>query len=179
MRETLSFVNLNCLNCGAKLKITDNIFEFACQYCGATQIVERTGGIVALKFLSDKLDRVQSSVDRTAAELKIQRLKNELEELEEKHTELDEITIQLKSTVNPIAATVFVSVLAAFLLVTAYTGSIIPLLIGGIVAFIIFWLWRMYINRIDSEFDKSAKPLIEKGIEIKRKIAELEKIVEF
>jgi len=68
---------------------------------------------------------------------------------------------------------------APFLVSVAYTGSIIPLLIGGFVEYIVFWLWRMYVRRIDSEFARAAKLLIERGIELKRKIAELENIVEY
>jgi hypothetical protein len=179
MKETLAFINLNCLNCGANLQITENIFEFACQYCGATQIVERTGGIVALKFLSDKIDRVQNSVDKTAAELKSQRYRGELEDLESRLISLDETTTQLKSTVNPIAMAIMVAILAAFLLTAVYVGSIIPLLIGGAVELIVFLLWRKYLSRIDSEFEKAAAPMIERGIELKKSIVELEKIVEY
>lgn len=179
MKEALSFVNLNCLNCGATLNITENIFEFACQYCGANQIVERTGGIVALKFLSDKIDRVQNSVDKTAAELKIQRYKGELEDLEERHTKLEETTGQLKSMINPIAIAGMVAGFAPFLLWAAVINSIMPLLIAGVVDFVVFMMWQKYLNRIDSEFKKASTPMIEKGVELKKKITELEKIVEY
>lgn len=179
MNETPAFVNLNCLNCGAKLKITENIFEFACRHCGTTQIVERTGGMVALKFLSDRIDRVQNSVDKTAAELKIQRYQGELEDLELRHKELDETTMQLKSMVNPIAMAIMVAIFAAILLWAVSTGSAVPLVIGGVVEFIVFLLWRKYLNRIDSEFRQATAPMIEGGVELKKKIAELEKIVEY
>jgi len=178
MNDTLSFVNLNCLNCGANLKITNNIFEFACQHCGATQIVERSGGIVALKLLSDKIDRVQESIDKTAAELKIQRLKSELAKIGEKHTKLEEVTNQLKSFVNPFAIALIVATAAPSILFAAYTNSIFPLLIGGIIEFVVFLIWRKYIFRIDSEFERASKQLIEKSVELKRNIAKLEKIVD-
>lgn len=178
MEETGTFVNLNCLNCGARLKINDNIFEFACQYCGVSQIVQRSGGIVALKFLSDKIDRVQNSVDKTAGELKIQRLQRAIEVIEEKHRKLVDARVQLKSHVNPIAIAAIVAIAAPFLLAASYTGSIILLLICGIAEFIFIWLWRLYINRIDFEFDRGSKPLIEKGVELRREITRLKKIVE-
>lgn len=179
MDETLAQVYLNCLKCGAKLRITNNIYEFACQYCGTPQIVGRAGGIVVLKFLSDKIDHVQISVDKNTALLTIRKLTNELQELEERHTKLDEATVQMKRIINPLAITLMGAVFFGFFVAAAFTNSIIPLLFGGIVTFIIFFLWRKKIDGIDADFERGAKPMIKKGIEIKKKIAELEKILEY
>ncbi|HMS42509.1 MAG TPA: hypothetical protein PKE69_19925 [Pyrinomonadaceae bacterium] len=178
MNETVSFVKLKCLNCGANLNISDKIFDFACQYCGANQIVNRVGGIVALELLSGKIDRVQNSVDKTAIELKIVRYKNDLEELEEKHNKLNESAVGMKSMINPIAITIMVCVFIPFLIVSANVGSGIPLVLAGIIAFVIFIFWRKKINKIDSEFERTSKAMIEKGVQLKKKIIELEKIAE-
>ena len=51
---------------------------FACSYCGTQQVVQRRGGTVALKLVSDAIARVQVGTDRTASELAIRRLKDEI-----------------------------------------------------------------------------------------------------
>ncbi len=178
MIETVSFVNLKCLNCGANLKITENIFEFACQYCGASQIVQRTGGIVALKFLSDKIDRVQNLVDKTAAELKIQRLNNQIDDLEEKHTKLLEATNNIKSAIYWVAVILLFAIAIVTIAISAGIGTLIGFLIGAIVGLTEFFILRKLLKMMEADFNRASKPRIEKGIELKREIAKLKKIVE-
>lgn len=174
MSESISFVTLKCLNCGAKLQINDNIFEFACQYCGTSQIVERFGGIVTLKFLSDKIERVENRVNETYAEVKIQRLKRELEELEERFLRLDESAIKMKEMVKNVTLIVCGITVLSFFILMAYTGSIIFVLLGLAVIGIVFWVNRIKINSIDSDFKKASKPIVNNGLEIKKQIAELQ-----
>lgn len=78
----LTSISLKCSNCGANLEITNEMSTFACGYCGASQIVERSGGTVSLKLLTTAISNVQIGTDKTAAELAINRLKDELRELE-------------------------------------------------------------------------------------------------
>jgi hypothetical protein len=73
----------------------------------------------------------------------------------------------------------FVIIIPATGLLAAYVGSIVPVILGGIIEFIIIVLWRKEVNRIDSDFNNSSKPMVEKGIELKREIIRLEKIVEY
>lgn len=70
-------INLKCINCGAALEITPDMDVFACGYCGASQMVERRGGTVALKRVTDAISRVQVGTDKTAAELALNRLSGE------------------------------------------------------------------------------------------------------
>lgn len=82
---------LKCSNCGGNLEITSDITTFACGYCGLSQIVERAGGIISLKALTDAISKVQIGTDKTAAELAIKRLKEELNEVNEKGKNLEKI----------------------------------------------------------------------------------------
>ena len=179
MKETLSFVLLKCLNCGANLKISESIFEFACQYCNASQIVQRDGGIVALKFISDKIDRVQLSVDKSVVELKIQRLNKEFEELEKKHKKLDEATIQMRNLINSLFTSVTSVFTISFLILAIYISSIIFIFIGILAFSLIVWYWRWKNSGINTDFQISSKPMFEKGIAIKKEISELEKIINY
>jgi len=76
------FVSLTCPSCGGKLEITDDIDRFACGHCGNEHVVRRGGGIIALSPVAEGLKRVQVGVDKTASELAIRRLENEIEDLE-------------------------------------------------------------------------------------------------
>jgi DNA-directed RNA polymerase subunit RPC12/RpoP len=77
------FINLSCATCGAKLDVYDDMDRFACGYCGNQQIVQRRGGTVALKAVTNAIGKVQIGTDKTAAELAIARYDKELQELHE------------------------------------------------------------------------------------------------
>jgi DNA-directed RNA polymerase subunit RPC12/RpoP len=74
-------VSLKCSSCGASLSIPSDINHLACGFCGTEQVVVRDGGIVALKSVTDAIDRVKQSTDKTAAELALKRLREELNAL--------------------------------------------------------------------------------------------------
>jgi ribosomal protein S27E len=75
------FITLSCPSCGHKLQITEDVDRFACAACGNEHIVNRSGGIVTLKPVIDSIQRVQIGVDKTASELAIKRIKEEIESL--------------------------------------------------------------------------------------------------
>ena len=75
------FVTLTCPSCGGRLQITNDIERFACAHCGREHIVKRSGGIVSLAPVVDALKKVEAGVDRTASELAIARLEQELQQL--------------------------------------------------------------------------------------------------
>jgi hypothetical protein len=77
--------SLRCASCGASLEIPENTDTFACEFCGAAQIVERGGGIVSLRKLEASLDHVKSSTGRTASELALARLASEAAAIEAEH----------------------------------------------------------------------------------------------
>jgi|GEM_PF-3279439 len=82
------FVTLTCPNCDGKLEIKNDIERFACSYCGNGYLVKRGGGIVSIIPITDEIKKIQTSVDNTAAELAILRLKNEINELTQKNKTL-------------------------------------------------------------------------------------------
>ncbi|MEO6741201.1 MAG: hypothetical protein ABIP20_13185 [Chthoniobacteraceae bacterium] len=78
MNEKIRTLTLKCPSCGAALDVSPDMERFACGYCGTEQIVQRRGGTVSLKLISDAISRVQTGTDRTAAELALVRLQQEL-----------------------------------------------------------------------------------------------------
>ncbi|MES3011113.1 MAG: hypothetical protein V4738_10035 [Pseudomonadota bacterium] len=74
----MKVISLACTGCSAPLTIQSHIDTFACGYCGISLQVERSGGVVALHKVENAIRAVQSGTDRTAAELALKRLKNEL-----------------------------------------------------------------------------------------------------
>jgi DNA-directed RNA polymerase subunit RPC12/RpoP len=75
------FINLNCAHCGGKLEVYDDMERFVCGYCGSEMIVQRRGGTVALRAITEAIKQVQVGTDKTAAELAIVRYEKELWEL--------------------------------------------------------------------------------------------------
>lgn len=92
------FIMLTCNSCGGKLQITPEIDNFACMYCGTEYQVRREGGIVALTPLVEEIMKVSVSTDKTASELAIVRLKEELsslqDDLDQKQENLHEWKLQ-------------------------------------------------------------------------------------
>lgn len=78
---TEMFVALKCQNCGGSLEVYDDMNRFACGYCGTEMIVQRRGGTVALKTVTEAIQRVQIGTDKTAAELAIARYQSEWNDL--------------------------------------------------------------------------------------------------
>ncbi len=76
------FVSLTCPSCGGKLEVTPDLERFACAYCGAEHVVKRGGGIISLQPVAEAIGKVQAGVDRTASELAIKRLKDEIDTLQ-------------------------------------------------------------------------------------------------
>jgi predicted RNA-binding Zn-ribbon protein involved in translation (DUF1610 family) len=177
MKQTLSFVSLKCLNCSANLKISQNITQFACEHCGAAQIVVRDGGVVALQMLSDKIDRVQNTVDKTAAELALQRFGKEFDELTEKHARLEDLAAEMKKYVDQ-AFFLGLGVIVVVTLVCLVNSLIVGIILGVVLTGGAITAWLNKRKSIDAEMQSNSKPLISKAIEIKKKMVELEKIIE-
>jgi len=77
------FISLNCANCGAKLDVFDGMEGFACGHCGAEMLVQRRGGTVVLKAVTEGDRRLALGTDQMAADLTLARLKQESNELSE------------------------------------------------------------------------------------------------
>ncbi len=78
------FITLRCPSCDAALQITPDIERFACSYCGTEYLVRRGGGIVSLAPVIEGSKNVQIGVDKTASELAIRRLYEEMATLDHK-----------------------------------------------------------------------------------------------
>ena len=79
-----AFITLSCPSCGGKLQLTDRIERFACSYCGQEHVVNRGGGIVSLSPVVEGMKNIQKGVDKTASELAIKRLLEEIPQIEDK-----------------------------------------------------------------------------------------------
>jgi lysylphosphatidylglycerol synthetase-like protein (DUF2156 family) len=58
--------------------------RFACAYCGTEHIVKRGGGVISLAPVVEGLKKVEIGVDKTASELALKRLKEEIPQIEAK-----------------------------------------------------------------------------------------------
>ena len=72
------FIGLNCSNCGATLDVYDDMERFICGACGTNLLVQRRGGTVRLTSVTEAIRKVQVGTDKTAAELALIRLNDEL-----------------------------------------------------------------------------------------------------
>ena len=129
-----TFITLSCPSCGGKLRITNDMDRFACSHCGNEHIVRRSGGTVSITPVVEGLRKVQSGVDKTASELAIVRLKQEIEELEEEYSDLESLLEERrKFWVSIIIVLIIVALFALFARVWLLAAIVILLDIGAIV----------------------------------------------
>ena len=110
-----NFINLTCPSCGGKLHITNDIDRFSCGYCGNEHIVQRHGGVITLAPVVEGLKGVKTGVDKTASELAIKRLDEEIADLLSQRAE-----VSRRSTF-----VILISALGGFLLLTAFCSAIL------------------------------------------------------
>jgi len=73
---------LSCPACGGKIEVKENSDQFTCIYCGTHLQIEKSKGEIAIKPFIQAVKTMQSSMDRTASELAITRIKPELDALQ-------------------------------------------------------------------------------------------------
>jgi len=73
------FIKLSCENCGSGLEIYDDTDQFACGYCGSHIAVQRRGGTVVLKLVTE------NAPQEPAADATLLRLKEEAQNLSKRH----------------------------------------------------------------------------------------------
>jgi DNA-directed RNA polymerase subunit RPC12/RpoP len=133
MNTQTRILGLKCASCGADLKISPDMDIFACGHCGTRQLVERRGGTVNLKVISEAVARVQVGTDKTAAELALRRLGEERVSIELGKKLLRQRAVQAEaSRNNGLIACLVIGVTLA--LVIACTGGNV----GGVLAIIGF-----------------------------------------
>ena len=76
------YISLTCPTCGTKLKITDDMNNFACSHCGSEYIVKREGGAISLVPFVESEKGTNDGVEKTESELAIPRLEKEIKQLE-------------------------------------------------------------------------------------------------
>jgi hypothetical protein len=123
------FVTLTCPSCGGKLQITDDIDRFACAHCGTEHVVRRGGGLVSLAPVVDGIQQVRMGVDKTASELAIRRLSEEIAELQ---SERDSISRKLTDGITfwLLASVVVLAIFAAVLYAAVRELAVLVFILG-------------------------------------------------
>jgi hypothetical protein len=85
------FITLSCPNCGGRLEITADIDRFACIFCNTEHLVKRAGNIVSLAPVLESLGGLRTGVDRTASEMAMKRLSDEIRLLQDHDSRLEDI----------------------------------------------------------------------------------------
>ena len=109
MSQPIGIISLKCPNCGAAVSITPELDVFACGYCGAQQMVQRGSGTVSLKLIGEAIARVQHGTDRTAAELAIRRLRDDLAGITTERQKIDSVITSGNITIGTIGIVVIVA----------------------------------------------------------------------
>lgn len=170
----LQAIPLKCASCGSNLQITSEMNTFACGYCGASQIVERYGGTISLRLVTDAIRQVQVGTDKTAAELALKRLGRELEVVQQNHS-MAFMASKRRADSN---SKTFAVVWIVGLLVCLSIGTVIGLLVGISTTVAVIYFWNKKDSLIKLNFSEQAHLLSEQGNRIQDKIAENRRFVD-
>jgi hypothetical protein len=91
------FITLSCPLCGGRLEVTPDLDRFTCAYCGQEHLVRRTPSAVSLAPVPEAVEKIAASVDRTASELAIPRLKSTIGELERRRVAVRAASAAMKA----------------------------------------------------------------------------------
>lgn len=92
------FITLACTSCGGKLEITRDIERFACSHCGTEHLVKRGVGVISLAPVVESITKIQEGTSKTASELAIIRIKNEIAEVKDQI----EVLMNTKISIAPV-----------------------------------------------------------------------------
>jgi ribosomal protein S27E len=162
------FINLNCANCGAKLEVYGDMDRLACGYCGTELVVQRRGGTVVLKAVTEAIRKVQIGTDKTAAELAIARHEKELAELSKKRGELEKSRGGYDSGVGCAALLILLALI--FLANAAFDYGGVLIIVGGVT------IWLCVLGQ--KEQNAQMKVLESAVKETERQLAEKKKIAD-
>ncbi len=176
------FVTLTCPSCGGKLQITNDLDRFACGFCGTEHIVKRTGGVVALSPVVEGLRQVRVGVDKTASELAIARLKQEIAGLNYEYAHVEEsqsvIVKQIRQLNNGVSFFFLFLFIVLLVIIAAFTGiqlqcfAIIALFAGIMISINRFRNFELTNKLKDGNFDARkgliANTLSQKANELRR-----------
>jgi hypothetical protein len=81
-------VTLTCPSCGGKLEISPDIDRLKCVHCGQEQLILHDGNQLFIRPLQDSISLLQQATSRNASEQAIQRIKAEIQELEDQKSPL-------------------------------------------------------------------------------------------
>lgn len=75
MSET---IKISCPACGSTSSRKEGLSDFVCHYCGTQFRVEHKNGGISLSPIMESMQTLQTGMDRTATELTVKRLKEEI-----------------------------------------------------------------------------------------------------
>ena len=140
---------------------------FACGYCGTSQHVVRSGGTVSLQ-LGEAIAKVQRGTDRTASELAVRRLKEDLAEIE---SQIRNYQIQIEASKGGVPLALIFAGFGLFVSLIGFSnGSVgmgVTFLLGsGAFAFLFFkgiWATR-------ARHDQTIGTLRQQAHEVRRRL---------
>lgn len=97
----LNFIALECIKCGGTLRVSDDRERFTCNFCGTEHLMK--DGVVSLSPVMDVLKGVKGGVDKTASELAIRRVRDDISELQAQLNEAQKKEQQIQKEIDSFA----------------------------------------------------------------------------
>lgn len=79
MEKNINLISLKCSNCSANLELSDKLNRFICNYCGTEQLLVHGTDGYSFQRLEQKLENIEKVAEKSAAELALKRLREDLQ----------------------------------------------------------------------------------------------------
>jgi DNA-directed RNA polymerase subunit RPC12/RpoP len=164
-----AFIALKCASCGAQLEVYDDMDRFACSYCRTEMVVQRRGGTVALRHVTEAISRVQAGTDRTADELSLVRLERELK---------GALALDAQKSGGNIAVGCFVVAIAlpvgGTLLVALFQLDSVGAKVTAVILAILFVLFGLFISKVQTADRKIRSVALARIADLRSEISDVQ-----
>lgn len=173
-------ITIKCETCSSSLDISPEMNKLACGYCGASQIVERKGGTVNLRLVTDAIKKVQIGTDKTAAELALKRLAGEYEDAHDQLLNYDrKVNQELSNSRRAWVGSGLLGGVIGLIVMTQATETIVFGLIFALAVFIgLVYFGFQFVKKTELESKEGREGLVFQVNNLKAKIAKNRRLVD-
>lgn len=190
MATQIAPIAMKCAVCGAPLKVTPDMGRFVCMSCGSELFVERGEGTISLKPVTEAISKVQVGTDKTAAELALNRLQQELTTLTAQKRKMEnDYGLQYNSTASgrtAVPAILCIGLVTVGGIFSGFYSNLTWVIVGGIVGFAVAVMVYIAMNNTHKkhsealmiEYNRDMRKMDNTIKDVRQKIAKNRQIAE-
>jgi DNA-directed RNA polymerase subunit RPC12/RpoP len=164
-------IKVKCANCGSGLEISAQLEDFECSYCGALLTVNPPDKADSPEPPANAIPKAPPVTDKTAADLATQKLKGELQNIDESIAGIKHKAWLDQTRHHTLCLTIWISLSVGCLVLLAASQQIfLFLLIWAILTGVILYFYKKRGNEIKMNYTNAYDNLVYQAQEIEKRI---------